>query len=322
MNTKLEIDLKKVQNIIKNEQDILNLKDNDYNIEKTEQNRGTSLYAQPLKEENPFISASIKKIVNGKEIKVNLIWSKFENGVPPDSASSKSAYREDTSLPSAIQYSIIIVDEKVDIVINEVLYVIDKGFSRYIFKDNIIDSMWNFFDNGTDKLYEVQEPLFIRFYPSGKKKEVWFFNPQANDFKSAAATLRMTDNKPVVITYYEDGEIFELDYTGYVFSKKIHPSINAFPFGSRYAFYEPSYIQFPRDQDGGKLKKIEKFFFQQEEKNRDSIYDALEGFGVDTETPKNIAQSLDNNPMFDELIRNMLGVAILKDEDLDRFNKL
>jgi len=294
----------------------------DYNVDEDENNRGTSLFAQPKKDTNPFISLKNKELVNGRESIINLIWTCFDDNNPPDAASSQTAKRKNLSLPSAIQYKVTEFQGKKTIELIEVLYVLDKGYSRYNFKNNVLDSMWNFFDTGAEKMYDINEPLYITFHSNGKKKEVWYFNPNANDFKSACATIKMSSDEPVVITYHDNGDIHELDYTGYVFSKKVHPSVNAFPFGSRFSFYKPSYICYKKDSLGNGMEVIKKYFFQQAEKDENDIYSALESFGVDTSSTDKISETLKENPMFEDLIRNMLGVAILKESDLDLFNTL
>lgn len=273
-----------------------------------------NIFAQPQFSEDPFISVKRK----GVNLVITLIWAKFEDNNPPNSIGSQGSYRENGK-PSVVQYTI---DENLNYEINEMLFVMENGFNRYIFKNGVVDTMVAMFDYKGKKFYELDAPLFIKFYPSGKKKEEWYFNPKAESFKDARSTRRMIDDKPVVITYHEDGDIYEEDYTGYIFSKKVHKAINAFPFGSRYSFYKPSYIRYEKDTNGLVHNVVEKYFFQQEQKEKDDILNVLEGFGADSDDLDSIPELFEQNPMFEDMVRNMLGVTVLTDEELDKFYKL
>lgn len=292
----------KIKNKIKYDSDF---EDNDINL---------NIFARPQFSEDPFISVKRKEL----SLIVTLIWAKFEDNNPPNSISSQGSYRKNGK-PSVVQYTI---DECLNYEINEMLFVMDNGFNRYIFKNGVVDTMIAIFDYNGKKFYELDTPLFIKFYPSGKKKEEWYFNPKAESFKDARSTRRMIDDKPVVITYHEDGDIYEEDYTGYIFSKKIHKTINAFPFGSRYSFYKPSYIRYEKDTNGLVHNVVEKYFFQQQQKEKNDILNVIEGFGVDSDDLDSIPELFEQNPIFEDMVRNILGVTILTDEELDKFYEL
>lgn len=310
-------DNKEIEKDIPDFKDIKNMSNENHDIEINEEERGFSFLAVPKTESYPFINIKATNTSDGIAFNFVLGWTKkdSETGKMPDFVSSSTAYREN-NLPSMISGK---VDENNNIKLKEVLTTSDDGFNRYLFnKYGIVSEMWFFKSSGESKIYELNKPYFIKYHQNGNPKEVWFFNPKANNMISTLCTIRMKDDKPVVISFFEDGDLEALDYTGYVFAPKLHSSINNFPFNSRASFYEPSYIEYNKTDDYGyKGIKYEKYFIGQKEHSKESMLNTVGSWGIDISSKESIESTLKANPAFEDMIRNMLGVYVITDEELD-----
>lgn len=304
--------------------EIKNFKDSDYNIDLKEFGRGFSFFAKPLIPSKPFIK--IEAIQNTKDFdyKVFLGWTKLDkNGNMPDAVSSLTAFREEDELPSIISFH---KEQDKDIELKEVLFSNYSGFNRYIFgRDNAVQKMF-FFKDKTDqntKIYNIKKPYYIEYYPNSIPKNVYFFNPDCNDLLSAFCTLKNSDDHPVVLSYFPDGNLRAIDYTGIKFVENIHPSNINFPFIARMRFYLPSYYEYSTANEFGEQRLLkEEYYLGKLNKKYSDIYNALGSYGVNTSSVENIEDMLKQNPRFEQFIREMLGILPPTDAQLDEAYRL
>lgn len=295
------------------------LKDIDYSeeLEKEENKRGGVVFFPPTNISFPFISLHFTHTEHGIKEDVNMGWAKLdENGEIPKSVSSATAHRDDGK-PAIISFTKL-GDE---ITIKEVLFSAEHGFERYVFDHKgVLDHKWFYLKNKSiKKIYEINCPMYINYYKDGNPKEVWFSNPNATSFVETSCTYRMIDDHPVVISFYDNGDIEKVDYTGYTFADKNVPhSVENFPFSSRYRFYMPSYYHYGKRNEAGKQPLImKKYFIRKEDVSEYDVLGMIESWGVDASDPDEVKIILEENPIFEKTIRQTFGIGVIRDEQLD-----
>ncbi len=291
-----------------------------YEIDILEENdRGKSIFCMPPSIEYPFIKYGELETPDGTIKKFTVGWTKLEeDGGMPTELSSRSAER--IGLPAIISGKYM---EDGELRFSEVLYAENCQFERYVFSENnpSVSEYWFYLEDkdSQNKIYDMKKPFFINYFTNGSPKEVWFSNPKANSFIETACTLRHTDDAPVVISFYQNGDLEKVDYTGYVFSDKSVPSVvNNFPFHSRYRFYKPSFFHYSKKNEDGYQRLIDSAYFIRKDRLSESEALAMVGdWGVDISSVEVIEETLSGNPVFEESIRDMLGIALIPDHLLD-----
>lgn len=295
------------------------LDEDGYEIDKMhDSGRGRSFFCKPNTIDKPFIKYSEVDSENGVIKEFIVAWTALdENGNIPEAVGSKTAERE--SLPALINGK---YNEDGSLKLKEVLYTDKNGFERYVFneKNDSVGEYWFFKnDENKTKMYELNVPYFISYHKNGAPKEVWFSNPKALKFTESVCTFRHTDDHPVVLSFYENGDLEKVDYTGYVFSHKIgSESVLNFPFHSRYRFYLPSYYHFSRKNDYEYQSIIETgYFIRKQRLTEREALSMLGDWGVDVSTIKGIEQVIAENPILEETVRSLMGIMLISDAELD-----
>lgn len=292
------------------------LEEQGYKTDIEKSSRGETLFAIPIDIEKPFVSIHTTFTDNGSRKEIKLGWSMLdENGNIPTQVSSQSAKRKN-GLPAIISAVI----ENGRILIKEVLFSDDIGFERFLFDDSgSVEAKWFLKKNNINaKIYELNRPLYVSFHANGSPKEVWFSNPDAQSFVDTSCTYRMTDDHPVVISFYDDGNIHMVDYTGVTFAKETSNSVLNFPFNSRFQYYLPSfYLYSPVNEFGRQTLVLSKYFFGKEEQHEEDVKGMIESYGIDTSDTEHVKALLEANPVFDRGIRSMFGISVITDAQLD-----
>lgn len=304
---------------------LANLNSEYFDIEDHKSQRGETLVAAPLRIENPFVSIKTTYTENGKRNEIKIAWTTLDqDGNIPKGVNSKTAIRDDSSKPALISLIQNVENNKDDeIEIQEVLFSNQEGFDRFIFtRGKLQEKIFFYKENGESKIYEMKRPFYINYHNNGEPKEVWYFNPKAQNFASLSCTVRASDDHPVVISFYENGEIHEVDYTGFFFVENSPREGLNFPFHSRYNYFMPSYYKYSKLNEFGQRSVVEKYNLHKKVETKDSILGVIGGWGVDISSPEIIRQQLDANPMFDDTIRNILGIAVLTDEQIDKHDMI
>lgn len=291
-----------------------------YDVDIESQNeRGMSMFCKPPSVELPFIKYTETETPDGTIKNFTVGWTKEdEEGNVPKGLSSKTAQRKDKPAIISGRYM-----EDGDLQFSEVLYAMDGQFERYVFneKNASVSEYWFYLESKDEhaKIYDMKKPFYVNYFTDGSPKEVWFCNPKANSFVETNCTLRHTDDQPVVISFYPNGDLEKVDYTGYVFSNKQVPHVvNNFPFHSRYRFYLPSFFHYSKKNEYGFQRLIESAYFIRKDKLQETEALAMVGdWGVDISSAESIETTLKENPIFEQSIRDMLGISLISDEELD-----
>lgn len=288
-----------------------------YVVEAETGERGRSLFAKPTDISLPFILISTTLTEKGERFDINLGWTTLnEKGEIPNAVSSQSAYREGNK-PAVISAQV----ENGNVLLKEVLFTDELGFERLVFdKKGNIDSKWFFMKNKEEhKIYEMNRPLYVSYYSNGNPKEVWNSNPLAKKFVETSCTYRMKDDHPVVVSFYESGEIEKVDYTGVTFADpEVPPTIENFPFNSRYRFYLPSFYHYAKKNEYGRQSLINtKYFLHKEDTPEDEVLGIIESYGLDASKPDEVEEMLKANPIFEKTIRSMFAIGVISDKQLD-----
>lgn len=290
-----------------------------FEIEEVEGERGGSLYASPKNIENPFVLGQTTNIENGYKTEYKIGWTILDkDGNIPKGVSSQTAIREDSEKPALFSIIKYVENDSVKYELQEVLFSNENGFDRYVFVRGFLSEKLFFYrKNDEKKIYEVKRPYYVNFHSNGEPKEVWYFNPKAKKFAELGCTVRFSDNHPVVISFHDNGEIHEVDYTGFFFVDRGDGHSLNFPFHSRYDYFRPSYYKYSKLNEFGQKSVVEKYNLNKKIETEESILSVIGGWGVDISNPDIIRQQLDANPMFDKTIRNMLGIGMISDKDID-----
>lgn len=322
LKKELEAEIKNIPSSIKEAEDF----NSSYEVVAKDQGeRGFSYTLIPTEEHLPYIL--YKRTNTGESsyrVDFTLGWGKKtlnEEGVlvMPDAVSSKTAFREGGK--PAI-FSGVFTDEENSIQFKEALFSEEKSFKRYIFdKEGFVkEHVFYMKDPKVTKIYEMNQPLYISYFPNGNPNEVWYSNPKAKSFPETNCTFRHSDDHPVVLSYRENGDLECVDYTGYYFSHKDVQDINNnFPFHSRFRFYKPSFYRFAQKLEGESEQSImeARYYFYKNEVSEVEALDTVGSWGMDISTPEIIETQLEANPFFEENIRQMLGLSLVSDKQLD-----
>tara|TARA_Y100001960_G_scaffold334195_1_gene447124 strand:- start:26058 stop:27140 length:1083 start_codon:yes stop_codon:yes gene_type:complete len=294
--------------------------------------RGWKYVAIPKDIRLPFLSYSLTTLPNDEHrVDFSIGWSDYaidDKGKKfvPEGVKSSTALRYTENMEVESNKPAIYSGSRFstgELVMKDVLFTDRTSFRRYVLsKDgSFVTERYLYVKNEKiTKIYELNEPVFVSYFPNGNPKEVWFSNPKAKTFPQTSCSFRHKDDHPVVVSYYEDGDVHYVDYTGYYFSfKDVQDIIHNYPFHSRYRFYLPSLYRFNNRTDKTEEQEpLEKrYFFFKRELSEIEALETVGAWGIDVSSSEIIEQTLEANPFFEESIRSLHGISLVSDEQLD-----
>lgn len=275
-------------------------------------NRKLTIVGFPLSEKDPFISISIFYTENGEHIDFSFLWTKFQEK-RPERVSSAMAFRDDFTLPSAFKGSI----ENNKVLFDEVQYTKETHSYLHCLKNNVLINSKMIKKGELSFINDLNEPFNIEYYENGVIKSLFFFDHLAKNPKEIFTTVDFKSDIPLFVSFYPDGKIDTIDYTGVSVSNKL----SILPFSSRFNYFLPSYIKLsPVNNNNEQLILKRKYFFNKEEKKRGSLMSILSSRGINPKSePLVIRKLLSLHPDVDKQIKRLLFIEELSNDSINKF---